>query len=34
MEFFNKKWLMVNEDVAHKKILSCTEKALVVDLGR
>jgi hypothetical protein len=30
-EFFNKKWLTTNEDVACKKIIRCTNRAPIMD---
>jgi hypothetical protein len=33
MQFINKKWLCVNEELAYKKIVNCTNKAHVIHLG-
>jgi hypothetical protein len=34
MEFLNKKWFKINDEVACKKILRCNNKALMTDLGK
>jgi hypothetical protein len=34
MQFINKKWLCINEELAYKKIVNCTNKAHIVHLGK
>jgi hypothetical protein len=34
MQFVNKKWLCINEELAHKKIVNCTNKNHVMNLGK
>jgi hypothetical protein len=29
----NKKWLCINEELVHKKIVNCTNKAHIIHLG-
>jgi hypothetical protein len=33
MQFINKKWLCINEELAYKKIVKRTNKAHIVHLG-
>jgi hypothetical protein len=33
MQFINKKWLCINEELAYKKIVNCTNKAHIIHLG-
>jgi hypothetical protein len=33
IQFIDKKWLCVNEELACKKIVNCTNKALIIHLG-
>jgi pimeloyl-CoA synthetase len=33
-ELLNIKWLKINEEITHKKILICTSNAQIADLGR
>jgi hypothetical protein len=33
MQFINKKWLYINEELAYKKIVNCTNKAHIIHLG-
>jgi hypothetical protein len=33
MQFINKKWLHINEELAYKKIVNCTSKAHIIHLG-
>jgi hypothetical protein len=29
----NKKWLCINEEIAHRKIINCNNKAHIINLG-
>jgi hypothetical protein len=33
MQFMNKKWLCINEELSYKKIVNCTNKAYIIHLG-
>jgi hypothetical protein len=33
IQFINKKWLCINEKLAYKKIVNCTNKAHIIHLG-
>jgi hypothetical protein len=33
MQFMNKKWLCINEELEYKKIVNCTNKAHMIHLG-
>jgi hypothetical protein len=34
MQFMSKKWLCINEELAYRKIINCTNKAHIVNLGK
>jgi hypothetical protein len=34
MTFLNEKWLNTNKEVAHGKLLSCSNKDHIINLGR
>jgi hypothetical protein len=33
MQFINKKWLCINDELAYKKIVNCTNKVHIIHLG-
>jgi hypothetical protein len=33
MQFISKKWLCINEELAYRKIINCTNKAYIINLG-
>jgi hypothetical protein len=33
MQFINKKWLCINEELAYKKIVNCANKVHIIHLG-
>jgi hypothetical protein len=34
MQFINKKWLCINEELVYKKIVNCINKARIIHLGK
>jgi hypothetical protein len=34
MQFINKKWLCINEELAYKKIVNCTNKSRIIHLRK
>jgi hypothetical protein len=33
MQFMSEKWLSINEELAHRKIVNCTNEAYIINLG-
>jgi hypothetical protein len=33
MQFMSKKWLCINEELAHREVIKCTNKAHIINLG-